>query len=155
VRSAVEQAIEATGPDLVFNAAAYTAVDQAEAEPERAATLNAAAPGWIAAAAASAGARTIHISTDFVFAGNACRPILPDDAPRPSSVYGRTKLAGEAAVAAADPMALIVRTAWIYDAAGSNFVRTMLRLMGERDRSARRPTRAALLQPCGRSPIRA
>lgn len=134
VRPAVETAIRAIKPDLVFNAAAYTAVDKAESEPELAGVLNAAAPGWIAATAAAAGARTVHLSTDFVFGGSAGRPYAPRHATRPLSVYGRTKLAGEEAVLAADLRALVVRTAWVHDAAGANFVRTMLRLMGERDR---------------------
>lgn len=133
-RNAVTAAIRAARPDLVFNAAAYTAVDKAEHEPDRAGMLNAAAPGWLASAARDAGARFLHISTDFVFGGSSGRPYKPDHPTRPLSVYGRTKRDGEAAVQAADPDALIVRTAWVHDAAGANFVRTMLRLMAERDR---------------------
>lgn len=130
----VVRAIADASPDLVFNAAAYTAVDRAESEVAQAETLNAAAPGFIAEAARKAGARTVHISTDYVFDGTATRPYRPDDPTNPQSVYGRTKLAGEQAVAAADPAALIVRTSWIYAAEGTNFLRTMLRLMRERDR---------------------
>ena len=133
-REAVREAVAAVRPDLVFNAAAYTAVDRAEAEPERAALLNADAAGWITEAARAEGARTLYVSTDFVFDGLAGRPYLADDEPHPLSVYGRTKLDGERAVLAADPKALVVRTAWVYSAHGANFVRTMLRLLGERDR---------------------
>lgn len=134
VRPAVEAAIRAVRPALVFNAAAYTAVDRAESEPDLAGMVNAAAPGWIAMTAADAGARTVHLSSDYVFGGTSGRPYTPKDTPRPLSVYGRTKRAGEEAVAAADPGALIVRTAWVYAAAGRNFVTTMLRLMAERER---------------------
>jgi dTDP-4-dehydrorhamnose reductase len=133
-RNAVEQAIGAAAPDLVVNAAAYTAVDRAESEPEAAERLNAQAPGWIAAASRAAGARFVHISTDFVFDGRAGSPYRPDAATNPQSVYGRTKRDGELAVLAACPDALIVRTAWVYAAAGGNFVNTMLRLMAQRDR---------------------
>ena len=132
-RNAVTAAIRAARADLVFNAAAYTAVDKAESEPERAAMLNAVAPGWSASAARDASARFVHVSTDFVFGGSSGRPYRPDHPTRPLSVYGRTKRDGEAAVLAADPDALIVRTAWVHDANGANFVRTMLRLMAERD----------------------
>lgn len=129
---AVARAIAAAAPDLVLNAAAYNAVDKAEAEPEAARQLNALAPGHIAAAARAAGARTVHVSTDFVFDGAASVPYRPEDAAAPCSVYGTTKLAGERAVVAADADALIVRTAWLYAPEGANFVNTMLRLMGER-----------------------
>lgn len=132
-RNAVTAAIRAARPSHVFNAAAYTAVDKAESEPDRAGMLNAAAPGWIAQGARDAGARFIHVSTDFVFGGSSGRPYRPDHPTRPLSVYGRTKRDGESAVLAADADALIVRTAWVHDAAGANFVRTMLRLMAERD----------------------
>ncbi len=133
-RNAVTAAIRAARPSHVFNAAAYTAVDRAESEPDRAGMLNAAAPGWLAQAARDAGARFVHVSTDFVFGGTSGRPYTPDHPTRPLSVYGRTKRDGETAVLAADPDALIVRTAWVHDAAGANFVRTMLRLMAECDR---------------------
>lgn len=129
----IAREIADVAPDIVFNAAGYTAVDRAESEPEAAQALNAAAPGAIAAAARRLGARTVHISTDFVFDGQAGRPYLPGDEARPACVYGRTKLAGEAAVAAADPGALIVRTAWVYAPRGANFVATMLRLMADRE----------------------
>jgi dTDP-4-dehydrorhamnose reductase len=130
---AIRRAVAGAAAEIVLNAAAYTAVDKAESEPELAATINGKAAGWVAAAARSAGARTVHISTDFVFDGNGSRPYRPDDPVGPLSVYGRSKLEGEHAVTAGDPDALIVRTAWVYAAAGANFVNTMLRLMRERD----------------------
>jgi dTDP-4-dehydrorhamnose reductase len=117
--------------DIVVNCAAYTAVDAAEADPERAHAVNAAGPGVIASACATAGARMIHISTDYVFSGvfdGAPRPYDVDDATSPLSVYGKTKLAGERAVHAALPDAHVVRTAWVYTGTGSDFVGTMRRL---------------------------
>jgi dTDP-4-dehydrorhamnose reductase len=131
--AAVRAAIAEARPEIVFNAAAYTAVDRAEAEPEAARRLNAEAPGFIAAAARAAGARVVHLSSDFVFGGAAERPRRPDDPTQPEGVYARTKLDGERAALAADPGALIVRTAWVYAPAGQNFVNTMLRLIGEKD----------------------
>lgn len=121
-----------TGATVLMNAAAYTAVDKAEGDLDRARAINATAPGAMAAAAHAAGARFTHVSTDFVFAGDASRPYRPDDAPAPLGAYGLTKLEGERAVLAAHPRALIVRTAWVYAAEGANFVHTMLRLMRER-----------------------
>lgn len=120
-------------PDLVVSAAAYTAVDRAESEPERAMTINGVAPGTIARAAAEAGAPVIHLSTDYVFDGRLDRPYRPDDAVGPVGRYGRSKLAGEEAVRSAGAPYLILRTAWVYSPFGTNFVRTMLRLAGERD----------------------
>ncbi len=117
--------------DIVVNCAAYTAVDAAEADPERAHAVNAAGPGVIAQVCAAAGARMIHISTDYVFSGafdGAPRPYDVDDATGPLSVYGETKLAGERAVHAALPDAHVVRTAWVYTGDGTDFVGTMLRL---------------------------
>lgn len=131
--AAVRTAVRAVRPDVLFNAAAYTAVDKAESEPEAAHRLNALAPGLIAAAAREAGARTVHISTDFVFGGPGEGPRRPEDPARPEGVYARTKLEGEDAVRAAESDALIVRTAWVYSPRGTNFVNTMLRLMAERD----------------------
>jgi dTDP-4-dehydrorhamnose reductase len=128
-RDAVAAAVAAERPDLILNAAAYTAVDRAESDAERAAAVNAAAVGVLAEAAGQAGARLVHVSTDFVFDGEAGSPYRPDAPTNPLGVYGRTKLDGERA-AGAD--ALIVRTAWVYAPTGGNFVRTMLRLMGER-----------------------
>ena len=133
-RDQVERAIAQARPAIVFNAAAFTAVDRAEAERALAASVNAMAPGLIATAARAAGARTVHISTDYVFDGTARRPCRPGDPANPQSVYGRTKLAGEGAVGEADPDALTVRTSWVYSAHGSNFVTKMLRLMQERER---------------------
>lgn len=130
----IEAAVRDHAPDIVINAAAYTAVDRAASEPDLAQALNAVAPGIVAAAARALGARTIHVSTDFVFPGDVARPLRPDDPVGPTGVYGVSKLEGERAVASADPEALIVRTAWVYDAQGANFVRTMLRLMRERGR---------------------
>ncbi|MDT5005095.1 MAG: dTDP-4-dehydrorhamnose reductase [Mycobacterium sp.] len=117
--------------DIVVNCAAYTAVDAAEADPERAHAVNAAGPGIVARACATAGARMIHISTDYVFSGafdGAPWPYDVDDATGPLSVYGKTKLAGERAVHAALPDAHVVRTAWVYTGAGTDFVGTMRRL---------------------------
>ncbi len=132
-RAAGARLIAGAQPDLIVNAAAYTAVDRAESEPELAMRVNGEAPGWLAAAARAAGARFVHVSTDFVFDGSRSSPYPPDAAPAPLGAYGRSKRAGEEAVRAADPGALIVRTAWVYAAGGQNFVRTMLRLMAERD----------------------
>lgn len=128
-RAAVEAVFATEQPDLVLNAAAYTAVDKAESDEETALAVNATAVGILADAARGAGARFVHVSTDFVFDGAAGTPYAPDAATNPLGAYGRTKLAGER-LASAD--ALIVRTAWVYAPTGGNFVRTMLRLMGER-----------------------
>lgn len=121
-------------PDVIVNAAAYTAVDNAESEPELAMAVNFEGPLNIALGARDVGARLIHISTDFVFDGSASTPYRPDAASNPLSVYGRTKLDGEKAVLEAMPgNAVVVRTAWLYSKTGGNFVKTMLRLMEERD----------------------
>jgi len=125
--------VAAAQPDLLVNAAAWTAVDKAEAEEAAALLVNATAVGYLAAAAAAAGARFVQVSTDYVFDGQACQPYRPDTTPAPASAYGRTKLAGEQAAAAHHPAPLIIRTAWVYAAQGNNFVKTMLRLMAERD----------------------
>lgn len=128
--AAVAAHLAATRPDLVINAAAYTAVDRAESDEAAAHRINAEAVGNLARAAGDTGARLVHVSTDFVFDGRQSTPYAPDAAPNPLSAYGRTKLAGEQAAGAE---ALIVRTAWVYAAQGGNFVHTMLRLMAERD----------------------
>ena len=117
---------------VLVNAGAWTAVDDAEADEERALVVNGAAPGWLAEELAGSG-RLLHVSTDYVFAGSspggvAPRPYREDDPTGPTTAYGRTKLAGERAVAAAGGDALVVRTAWVYAGHGRNFVRTMLRL---------------------------
>jgi dTDP-4-dehydrorhamnose reductase len=121
-------AIAAAKPDIVINAAAYTAVDKAESEPQLAHRINAEAAGIVAAAAAVIGAPILQLSTDYVFNGAFERPYREDDRTAPLGVYGASKLAGEAAVTAANPRHVIVRTAWIYAPFGANFVRTMLRL---------------------------
>ncbi len=125
--------IAAARPDIVVSAAAYTAVDQAEDEPELARAVNETGAGAVAAAAAASGAPVIHLSTDYVFAGDADRPYVETDKTAPQSVYGRTKLAGEGAVAAANPRHVILRAAWVYSPFGKNFVKTMLRLAADRD----------------------
>lgn len=120
-------------PDVVINAAAYTAVDRAESEPDVAMAVNCEGARNVARAAASAGAPVIHISTDYVFNGEGRSPYEPDAKTDPVSVYGRTKLAGEAAVQEETPNHVIVRSSWVFSHRGSNFVRTMLRLGRERD----------------------
>ena len=125
--------IDAVRPDVVINAAAFTAVDAAEDCPDEACRINAEAAGEIAAACASAGTRLIHLSTDYVFDGTSDRPYREDDPVGPLGIYGKSKLAGEAAVRLALPGATILRTAWVYSPFGQNFVRTMVRLGHERD----------------------
>ena len=120
-------------PDVIINAAAYTAVDKAESDLEMAVHVNGAAPGYLAEAAYANGARFLHISTDFVFDGKADSPYKPDAATAPQGIYGLSKLQGEQrALEASHGQALVLRTAWVYAAQGHNFVLTMLRLMGER-----------------------
>lgn len=128
----VTAAVTRYRPWAVVNAAAYTAVDKAEAEPERAAAVNGVGAGNVARAAAAAGAILLHVSTDYVFDGAKPSPYVETDPVNPISAYGRSKLAGERAVAAAEGRHLIVRTAWVFAANGQNFVRTMLRLGRER-----------------------
>lgn len=120
-------------PDVVVNAAAYTAVDRAETEPELAFRANAEAPAVMAAACAERGTLLLHYSTDYVFDGSGTRPYREDDPTSPLGVYGQSKLAGEQAIVASGARHCIVRTAWVYDAHGKNFLRTMLRLAAERD----------------------
>jgi dTDP-4-dehydrorhamnose reductase len=115
--------------DWVVNCAAYTAVDRAEEEQGAAMRLNREGPAVLAAAATARGAAVLHLSTDYVFSGDATAPYLPEDPPAPQSVYGRTKQAGEDAVRRNAPRHIILRTAWLYGAGGPNFVRTMVRLM--------------------------
>jgi dTDP-4-dehydrorhamnose reductase len=131
---AVAAAVSEFEPDVIVNAAAYTAVDAAEANEELAYRVNATGPAVLAAAAARHGARLVHVSTDYVFAGDATHPYEVDDAPDPRSAYGRTKLAGELAVQELHPDgSYVVRTAWVYGSAGRNFVKTMARLEREQD----------------------
>jgi dTDP-4-dehydrorhamnose reductase len=120
-------------PALLINAAAYTAVDRAESEPEAALAANATAPGLLAAACTERGIRLLHVSTDFVFDGSRSSPYTEDAPTAPLGVYGRSKLAGERAVRQAAPDALILRTGWVYSQRGHNFLCTMLRLHGERE----------------------
>jgi dTDP-4-dehydrorhamnose reductase len=125
--------IDQTAPDAVVNAAAYTAVDRAETEPAAAFRLNAEAPGEMARACQARSVPFVHLSTDYVFDGTKAGPYLEDDARAPLGVYGRSKAAGEEAVIAAGGAFAIARTAWVYSAFGSNFVKTMLRLAGQRE----------------------
>lgn len=131
-RAAVAAFLAAHSIDVIVNCAAFTAVDRAEAEEPRAHLLNATAPGYLAEAINARGGQLIHISTDYVFDGTAHTPYTEDSCPCPASAYGRTKLAGEQAVLAANPTAMIIRTAWLYSPFGNNFVKTMLRLGRER-----------------------
>lgn len=130
---AIQSALRDCEADALINAAAYTAVDKAEAEPELAQRVNGLAPGYLAAACAASNVRMIHLSTDFVFDGEAAQPYSPSATTSPVSEYGRGKLAGEAAVQEALAEALIVRTSWVYSRFGNNFVKTMLRLMSDRE----------------------
>jgi dTDP-4-dehydrorhamnose reductase len=127
---AVAEYVRSHSPDVIINAAAHTAVDRAESEPDLARAINGDGPRHLAEAARETGARLIHISTDFVFDGAASKPYKPEAATNPLGVYGATKLAGEKAVLETLPdRSVVVRTAWVYAATGSNFVRTMLRVM--------------------------
>jgi dTDP-4-dehydrorhamnose reductase len=132
--AAVRLVVAELRPAVVINAAAHTQVDLAESEPEAAFRVNADGPGHLARAAAAVDARMLHVSTDFVFAGDRPLPYDVDAATGPVNVYGRSKLAGEAAVfAELGPSATVVRTSWLYAATGRNFVLTMLKLMRSRD----------------------
>lgn len=134
--NAVTGCLQRYAPALVINAAAYTGVDAAESAPAAARRANAEGPANLARTCSDLGARLIHVSTDFVFDGLASRPYGPGAATAPLGEYGRSKLAGEQAVQEALPAALVVRTGWVYSAFGRNFVRTMLRLMAEREELA-------------------
>ncbi|RWL44468.1 MAG: dTDP-4-dehydrorhamnose reductase [Mesorhizobium sp.] len=129
-------ALEAARPDIVVSAAAYTAVDQAEDEQGLAFAVNAVGAGKVAEAAARLGVQVIHLSTDYVFDGTKDGAYVETDPTAPLCVYGASKLAGEEAVAAANPRHLILRTAWVYSPFGRNFVKTMLRLAADRDEIA-------------------
>ena len=128
------QTVRSWRPDVIVNAAAHTAVDKAESEPDLARCLNATAPAALALAAAEVGAWLLHYSTDYVFNGQGNTPWQETDATGPLSVYGQTKLEGEQAIVASGCKHLIFRTSWVYGARGGNFARTMLRLAGERER---------------------
>jgi dTDP-4-dehydrorhamnose reductase len=131
--AAVTEAIARCGPDVVVNCAAWTAVDDAEASEKQALVVNADGAANLAASCAKLGARLVQVSTDYVFAGDAGRPYAENDVPAPRTAYGRTKLAGERAVLDQLPgSGYVVRTGWLYGAHGPNFVRTMIKLEGQR-----------------------
>jgi dTDP-4-dehydrorhamnose reductase len=130
---AIRAAIRAHHPDIILNAAAYTAVDKAQSEPDLAHQINAVAPGVMAEEAQALGACLVHFSTDYVFAGEGTQPYKERDATGPLSVYGQTKLAGEQAVQQACARHLIFRTSWVVGEHGGNFMKTILRLASERD----------------------
>jgi dTDP-4-dehydrorhamnose reductase len=130
---AVERAVAGARPDVVIHCAAFTDVDAAEERYQEALTVNARGAGNVAAAAAAAGAAVVHVSTDYVFDGAKAAPYVESDEPAPVSAYGRSKLEGERAVAAANPRHTIVRSSWLFGVGGRNFVATMLRLGAERD----------------------
>jgi len=126
-------AIRDAKPDVIVNAAAYTAVDQAESDIETAMAINATAPGILAEEAKRLGALLVHYSTDYVFDGRKDSPYTEEDTPNPLNAYGRSKLAGEQAILTSDCRHVILRTSWVYGNRGRNFLRTMLRLAAERD----------------------
>ena len=128
----IRQHVQAHRPGLIINAAAYTAVDQAESEPDAAFAINAVAPGILAEEAKALGIPLIHYSTDYVFDGSKPAPYTETDAPNPLSVYGHSKLAAEQAIAAVGGAHLILRTSWVYSRHGKNFLLTMQRLLQER-----------------------
>lgn len=130
---ALRSVLRATKPSVVVNAAGYTAVDRAESEPAAAEAVNGLAPGILAEEAKRCGALLVHYSTDYVFDGAKGAPYTEDDAPAPLSAYGRSKLAGERAIAAVAGRHLILRTGWVFGLHGANFIKTILRLARERD----------------------
>jgi dTDP-4-dehydrorhamnose reductase len=133
VAELVERAKVAGAKPVVINAAAYTAVDAAETDERRAFAINVDGPRMLAAVCSSRGVPLIHVSTDYVFAGDASKPYEPTDPVGPKTAYGRTKAAGEDAVLGSGAQAWVVRTAWVYGKTGKNFVKTMIRLEGERE----------------------
>ncbi len=130
---AVRDAVRAIAPDAIVNAAAYTAVDKAEAEPATAGAINTVAPGILADEAQRLGALLVHYSTDYVFDGAKPTPYIEDDVTAPLSAYGRSKRDGDLAIAASGARYLILRTSWVYGLHGANFMKTMLRLAREHD----------------------
>jgi dTDP-4-dehydrorhamnose reductase len=130
---AIRAVLEMTRPEAIVSAAAYTAVDKAESEPELAFAVNAIGAGHVAEAAAALNVPLVQLSTDYVFSGDGSRAWREDDPTGPQGVYGASKLAGERAVLAACPNSAVLRTAWVYSPFGSNFVKTMLRLAETRD----------------------
>lgn len=131
--AAVHAALAAAAPDAIINAAAHTAVDKAESERDLAFAINATGAGAVARAAKRLGVPVVHVSTDYVFAGDKPEPYVESDATGPTGVYGASKLAGEEAVLASGADAAILRTAWVYSPFGANFVKTMLRVAGMRE----------------------
>lgn len=129
----IRSVVQSIKPTIIVNPAAYTAVDKAESEPELAQAINGSAPGILAEEAKHLDALLVHYSTDYVFDGEKNVPYVESDAPHPIGSYGRTKLAGEQAIAASGCRHLILRTCWVYGCRGNNFMRTMLRLAAERD----------------------
>ncbi|PLZ52995.1 dTDP-4-dehydrorhamnose reductase [Fischerella thermalis] len=129
----IRQIIREVRPDLIVNPAAYTAVDKAESEPDLAMAINGIAPGVMAEEAKRLGAAIIHYSTDYVFDGTYAMPYTESDKPDPQNIYGKTKLAGEQAIAAVDVPHLVLRTSWVYGGRGKNFLLTMLKLARERE----------------------
>jgi dTDP-4-dehydrorhamnose reductase len=148
---ALRDLVRRVAPDVIVNPAAYTAVDKAESDEATARAVNAIAPAILGEEGAKLGALVLHYSTDYVFDGTKQGAYSESDTPAPQSVYGRTKLAGEQGLAAANPRHLILRTSWVVGAHGGNFAKTMLRLAGEREKLAvvadqfGAPTPAALL----------
>jgi dTDP-4-dehydrorhamnose reductase len=155
----IRKAIAEVNPAIVLNAAAYTAVDRAESEPDLAMRVNGEAPGILAEESRKAGALLVHYSTDYVFDGSKTGPWVEDDAVNPLNAYGRTKLAGEQKIAATGGRYLIFRTSWVYSPHGANFLKTMLRLGREREQlrvvndQIGAPTTAAALARATRSVI--
>ncbi len=134
--ASIEEALNRLRPDIIVNAGAYTDVDGAESAEDLASAVNGRAPGVIGRWASSAGAAVIHVSTDYVFDGDGSHPLTEEDSPRPVNVYGRTKLAGEQALLATPAAAVVLRTAWLFGATGSNFLKRVIRWAQTRERIA-------------------